>query len=305
MNDELKTEYYLRQLDQYLHALPVSQRAEIITEIKSHIQESLEKDEKRGIESVLNDLGAPRVVAERYLLAKGLRPSVQSRPGRVLKWLAIGTVAVFALIFVGGMWTIWHFSPIIHVDESKGHVSLFNGLIDVNEAVGKVKVGDIEINGAMNEDFTNSSGDENVDASVKLIKIPFNTAKLEINYSEDESVRWRCKSIGGSGPKAETSAGVMNFSLDALALATCTISLPKGLAAEFKGINGHMEVKSPHEAMKISLVNGKVNIKPDPERTYDFDVKVTNGLKDFFPRSGAKGAVHVKVDVVNGLVKKE
>lgn len=304
MSNELKIEYYLRQLDQYLHALPVGQRAEIITEIKSHIFESLEKTPERGVDLILGDLGTSRTVAERYLLAKGLRPTSPPRGGRVLKWLAIGTVALFAFIFIAGLSTIWYFSPLIHVADD--HVTLLGGLIDVNEALGHVKVGNIEIGQAMHDNALNESGDETFDRKlVKLVKIPFNTAKLEIGTSVTDKIEWACETLGGARPSSEVVAGVLNFRLDGLNLGKCKISIPKGLASEFKGINGHMEVRSPQDSMKISLINGKVKIKLDPEATYDFDVKVTNGLKDFFPRSGAKEAVKVKVDVVNGLVKKE
>lgn len=304
MNKDLKIEYYLLQLDQNMQALPLGQRAEIITEIKSHILESLEKDPQREIDSVLADLGAPRLVAERYLAAKGVALSSPRKSGRWLKWLAVGTVALFAFIFLSGLATIWYFSPLIKVDEKNGRVVLFGGLIDVNENLGHVKVGSIEVNEAIKDDGNVTSGEE-LAKNVKLFKIPFNTAKLDILGTDGLNVKWSCKSVGTAAPKAEMEAGILSLNLDGLNLAKCTISIPRGMSTEFRGVNGHMDVISPHDAMKISLVNGKVNIKLDPARVYDFDINVKNGLQDFFPRSASKEAVRVKVDVVNGLVKKE
>src|ERR1035437_3908034 len=103
MNKELRIEYYLLQLDRSLGALPVSQRAEIVTEIKSHIYASMEKDPNLGIEVILNGLGSAAQVAERYLAVKGIAPLAPSRGHRWLKGLAIVTVAIFAVIFFSGL----------------------------------------------------------------------------------------------------------------------------------------------------------------------------------------------------------
>jgi hypothetical protein len=304
MNQSLRIEYYLMQLDQLLQALPIGQRAEIITEIKSHIHEVLEKEPQRDIETVLGDLGTPHTVAEKYLAAKGLKVSAPRRGRKVFKWLAIGTVAMFLLVFAGGLAVIWRFSPLIRATQH--HVTLFNGMIDVNEQLGHVKIGDIEVGNAINEDTVEISGEEDVSGKkVKLIKIPFNNAKLDVESAQNDKMKWSCKTVGHENPKAQIEAGVLSLNLDVLQAAKCSIALPSGAAAEFRGVNGKMEVKTPQNSMKISLVNGKVDISLDPSKVYDFDVKVKNGLQDFFPHSSDKGAVKVQVDVINGLVKKE
>ncbi|NJL25893.1 MAG: hypothetical protein HC902_12485 [Calothrix sp. SM1_5_4] len=66
-----------------------------------------------------------------------------------------------------------------------------------------------------------------------------------------------------------------------------------------------MDVKAPAAALDIELNNGKVNIKPDPALAYDFEVRVKNGLQDFFPRSSRGDALKVRVNVTNGMVRKE
>jgi len=189
---------------------------------------------------------------------------------RWFKWLAIGTVLLFALIFAGGVLTMRK-----------------------------------QIHQVLSDHDIQTSGEEDLDAGrIQLIKVPFNTAKLEVLVSASKKVSWSCRSVGNA-PHPTMEAGVLNFNLDSLNLANCTIAIPLGLAAEFSGVNGHMDVRSPSDTMKISLVNGKVNIKLDPRRVYDVDVKVKNGLSDFFPRSSDKRAVRMRVNVVNGLVKQE
>lgn len=306
MNKEIRIEHYLLQLDRELQMLPVSQRAEIITEIKSHIRDSeakYESEPAHGIDQILQDLGSPRVVAERYLSAKGLKPMTKSRPRSVIKWLAIGTVAFFGAICFLGMATIWYFSPLIKVDEQNGRVVLFGGLIDVNEKIGKVKVGDLVFNDMENDVVV--KGEMKLEGDVREIRIPFNTAKIDLVVSPDRKVIWDCKAASHASPQIGTDAGVFTINLDKLSIAKCAISVPKGLSTEIRGVNGHMDIDSPAGPVDVALDNGKVNIKPDPSRVYDFEIKVKNGLEDFFPRSSSKDAVKVKVSVVNGLVKKK
>ncbi len=302
---ELRIEHYLLQLDRELRPLTVSQRAEIITEIKSHITGVLEKDPTRDIENILNGLGAPKAVAEPYLTSKGLKSASPPRTGRWLKWLAVGTVAFFAFIFIAGLSAIWYLSPLVQVDESQGRIRLLGGMIDVNEKLGHVKLGGLEINDAMKVGFETGGEEDLTNQEIKMIKIPFNTARLNIEPDPGKLMRWKCSASTKQSPKAEVVAGVLSLNLDALDLAKCTIALPRGIASDFKGVNGQMEISVPGDPMNISLVNGKVNIRLDPNLIYDFQVKVKNGLQDFFPRSVKANAIKMKVDVVNGLVKKE
>ncbi len=306
MNNELKIEFYLSQLDRELHALTLSARAEIVTEIKSHIRETMERDPAKPVDQILQDLGTPRAVAERYLVAKGMPLAPPRRTGRMLKWVAIGTVAFFGLIFFAGIMAAIYLRPFVKVDEEKGRVTLFGGLIDVNEEIGEVRIGEMTLSDRGIEGGVIVQGEEDITGKqVKIVRIPFNTARIEVKHNLSGLFNWSCKGAGSATVAPEMSAGVMTLNLDKLNLAKCEISLPAGAAAEFRGINGHLQVDYPHADMDIKLDNGKVRIHPDPGQAYDFEVKVKNGLQDFFPRSKEKDAVKVKVSVVNGLVKKE
>jgi hypothetical protein len=308
MNNDLKIEYYLSQLDRELQAFSVSQRAEIVTEIKSHIHESMNREGAKPIDQILKDLGGPRQVAERYLVAKGMPLAPPRRSGKVFKWLAIGTVGFFALLFFGGIMAAIYLRPFVKVDGTNGEVKILGGLIDVNvkDDLGQVKIGEFTLSDKGIDGGAVIQGKEDISGKqVKIVRIPFNTAKLEIKYNTDSLLNWECKAPSGSGVAPETQAGVLTLNLDKLNLAKCSISLPAGIEVQFRGVNGHMDVEHPSENVDIELNNGKVQIHPDPAVAYDFDVKVKNGLQDFFPRSKDKNAVKVKVSVVNGLVKKE
>jgi hypothetical protein len=280
MDKEVRIEHYLLQVDRELAGLPVSQRAQVITGIKSHIQDSLQRDELRGVESVLSDLGSPRLVAERYLNFKDALPVRSRRSGRLLKWLAVGTVAFFGAIFILGMTLAWYLSPFL-------------------------KIGDVVANQVLQGGLDVKGEEDLTDRHVQRIKIPFNTAKIRLGPAESRKLAWDCKAAVRSQPNVDLRGGVLTLDLDVLNFAKCSILLPTGTAVDIQGVNGQMEVESPRDHLNIALNNGRVEIRPDPTRVYDFEVKVKNGLQDFFPRSTNRSAVKVRVNVVNGLVKKE
>ncbi len=230
---------------------------------------------------------------------------VRARRGRVLKWLAIGTVAFFGLIFLSGLTALRYLSPVLSFDEKSGRIVALGGLIELDEELNQMHLGNMQLPRGLQQESTEYSGEQELSPGrVEKIRVPFNTAKLEVTGTNEKAVRWKCRSMG-AGPQPTIAAGVLNFNLDGLNLAKCSIAIPLGLVAEFVGINGQLNVKDPSDSMTISLVNGKVNIQLDPTLVYDVDVNVKNGLADFFPRSSDKKAIKLSVDVVNGLVKQD
>ena len=310
MNQELKIENYLAQLDQELSVLPIGQRAEIITEIKSHVLDARSKNPERTLDSILADLGQPRTVAERYLSAKGIALAPKGRGW--VKRLAIGFAIFFMVILILpvmlAMAAFWYLSPLIQVNESKGHVRLLGGLVDITEdqTGDQLKIGDLHFSDNEGVKAANMSGEMDLAGrDVKLIKIPFNNGKLEVHPSPDQKIKWRCKTLGAGEAKATNDAGIVTFNLDSARFAKCAFYLPSGMKTEIKGNNGRMEIIHPQASMDVAMNNGKVEVKPDPSRVYDFEVKVLNGKADDFPHSEAKDAVQVNIDLVNGKVSKE
>src|SRR6187549_1830430 len=102
MTGDPRLESYLTSLERVLRPFPVSDRAEIITEIKSHVLSALERDPQARLDSVLSALGEPETVANRYLLERGLKPTKTSI-SPIVKWLIIGFLGTFAMIlfFIG------------------------------------------------------------------------------------------------------------------------------------------------------------------------------------------------------------
>ena len=99
-----RLENYLTALDSALKPLSISDRADIVTEIKSHVMSALEREPERALDAILAALGEPETVANRYLIERGQKPSKPSISPAV-KWIVIGFLGTFALIllFVGSL----------------------------------------------------------------------------------------------------------------------------------------------------------------------------------------------------------
>jgi hypothetical protein len=207
--------------------------------------------------------------------------------GKWLKWLGLFAFGFGVAVALGTGLVMWHFRPLWRLEER----------------FGKWRLGSVELDSA---DLVNLSGQQDFgDNKVLRIKIPFHTAKINVTTGSGSRLKWDCQSPTAQDLKAELIGSTLTLNLNALNYARCALILPSGVASEFRGVNGHMEVDSIHAAMDISLTNGRVSLKADSDRVYDFDVNVKNGLQDFFPRSSMGEAIRVRVNVVNGLVNKD
>lgn len=312
MNKDLIIEHYLSQLDRELQALPTGQRAEIITEIRSHILDRTAADPTKNIQTILNDMGAPRDVAARYLEQKGIKPWTPSPARNFIKWTAISVAAIFAFMIFATFASIWYFSPLIKVDEKEGRVQILGGMIDVKDMDMHISTSTHEEGEGqgysirLTDGGSKSEGEEDLASkAVHLIRIPFNTAKVEVSSSSEKKFKWECKNTGSNPPPLSVAAGVLTFDLNKVNMAKCDVTVPEAVKLELNGVNGALEVDEPLSDLDIKVTNGKVTIKPDSSKVYDFEVKVLNGSHDNFARSENKQALKVKVDVVNGVVRKE
>jgi len=130
MEKNIKLEQYLGKLDKGLGPIPVSEKAEIITEIKSHILDAQAKDNSKKLEDILAAIGEPEFVANRYLIERGLKP-MKTPTHPIFKWLIIGFLGTFAIIVLFITVLIWKFTPIMKIQDDK--VTLLGGTIDVDK----------------------------------------------------------------------------------------------------------------------------------------------------------------------------
>lgn len=309
MATDPQLESYLSVLDKSLGQIPVSARAEIITEINSHVMEAKERDPKATTDSVLKALGEPETVANRYLMERGLKPIKTSRGGSIMKWLTIGFLGTFALICLTITVIIWRFTPLISVDEKTDRVVLLGGMIDVNGKEGKIRIGDKDYSdfGGDDRKTSKSSGHQTIDTSrFKTVQIPFANGKISLKTSIDSSVHWDCKFDGphGSGQLME-KAGVMAFDFGNRANVKCEIQIPKKIKSEVEGSNGKIDLEQPQGDVEVRLTNGKVSMTPANGLRYHYDLRVKRGLVAVFSSSDDPKAIQIKMDIVNGAISNE
>lgn len=136
---EPKLEAYLSELDKYLTQIPVSERADIIIEIKSHIMDVQAKQPTQDMQTILNSMGDPESVAKRYLQERGLPMSLPSKTHSMIwlstsiKWLVIGFLGLMCIILIAVSLLIWRFTPLISIDDVNNRISLGGGLIQIHD----------------------------------------------------------------------------------------------------------------------------------------------------------------------------
>src|SRR5579872_5508182 len=130
MTTEPKLEAYLSALEKALGQIPVSDRADIIIEIKSHVLDAQQRNPAYDLDAILSSIGDADSVAKRYLQERGLQPTKPSSSSSMtwlatsIKWLVVGLLGIFAIFVIAVAVLIWRFTPLISVDEKTNHVSI-------------------------------------------------------------------------------------------------------------------------------------------------------------------------------------
>ncbi len=300
MNVPKKLEEYLSKLEKSLGPVSVSEKAEIITEIKSHVVEAMERENTQDPRTVLAALGEPEQVASRYLLERGLKP--QKPPKHpILKWMTVGFLGTVGMVMLFVLILLWKFTPLIKVDEQNDRVIILGGLIDVNGSEDSVKVGSIHVSDRHNSGF---NGSMPLDPSqIKSLEIAFSHAKIDLGNSNEKQLIWDCVGIKSDNfiTKKNTTIRV---SLSESHQAKCTLKIPAAANVSVIGNNGKLYVEKPHFNMTVRMDNGKVNLSPDSEKKYKFSNSVVHGKMDDFDSSDAKGAINISVSIENGKITK-
>ncbi len=293
-------ENYLSALERALKPLPVSERADIVTEMKSHVLSALDRDPSQGLSSVLSALGTPEVVANRYLIERGKAP-VKPPISPIVKWLVVGCLGTFALflIFVGAL--VWKFHPLLQVDEKNDHVKMFGGLIDIdgkkNLSVARYNFGD-----GWAKKFV---GKADLPADGKLV-IQFSNGNLSFDSAEGNSIDWDCKASGNAAtPEWTKSDAGFKFDLSGFSGVNCKLSIPKSAHLKLTGANGKIALDEPHFELDADLSNGQVTIDPDEDQAYHYALSVGNGNVDNFVSSDKSDALALKVRLQNGSIRHE
>lgn len=302
---------YLNRLDRALGKISVGDRSEIITEIKSHVLEAQAQNPEQGIDSILASLGEPENVANRYLIERGIQPGKPSK-SPIVKWLTIGFLGTFALSIFAAFLLIWKFSPLLSVNDETGRVVILGGLIDVNEKMGTLKIGDMEVNedGNISGEFLTLSGEfDPTPSKLSAVHFDFSNGKAEFAPSSNKMIHWKCKHWGkANSAKIEPQGSQFHFDYSNAKSVKCEIRIPQKLSLNIKGANGKVELEKIQSSTQIEIANGKVSIDPDSNISYQYDLQVNNGKIDSFPSSDpsdSRKRIKISVRMNNGKIQRE
>lgn len=294
MKDDPRIERYLSSLENALRAFPVGDRAEIITEIRSHILMALERDTRASVDGVLASLGEPETVANRYLLERGLKPTKTSI-SPIVKWLVIGFLTTFAmmLIFVGYVFN--HFDSLVSVDGKNDRVQILGGLIDVDGKKNRISISGVS-------DKSYFAGTSPL-APKQTVDVSFSAGSVKVKVAKGHELTWDCQARGDV-PNPVQKGDRFVFDLTKNESLDCKLGLPTDAILNLKGAVGKIDLESPTFATSADLTTGKIEFEPADGTAYKFDVAVETGKADEFVSSDKPDAVAVRMRVGIGAIKR-
>jgi hypothetical protein len=292
-NTEL--ENYLTKLEKALGPIAVSEKAEIITEIKSHVLDSLDTNSLKSTKDILSSLGEPEQVANKYLLERGLEPQKlpkHSILNPILKWLTIGFLGTITLIVLSFFLVLWKFTPIVKVDEKNGHVQILGGLIDINDS-------DEKLNNAKE-----LSGDIKITEQNKNdIFFDFGNALVDFENNEvSNAIRYECK-LDHEGKINVTENNKIYFDFKNTDGVKCNIYVPEKLNFKVNATNGKFTFDEMENSLNADIANGLVSFYPKSTAQYFYEMSVKNGtIADFKNATDKAKAYAIKINITNGSI---
>ncbi len=280
MKIDPRLENYLSTLDRALAAIPTSDRADIVTELKSHVLSALEREPQPSLDSVLESLGEPETVANRYLLERGLKPAKPPISSAV-KWIVIAFLGTLAIGVMGAVALIFHFSPKIRTGENgRARIEILDGWIDLDTEGDQIRIGGKAIQDMQSRRV---SGQAEIPAGGgDRLTVQFSNGRLRFETTAGRQLTWECK--GGAGKSEERaeialkSEGVARtLDLAPLAFSNCRIGVPEKMDLTVRGANGKVEFERPRYSIDAEVANAKLDLEPDPARKYAYDLEVGNG----------------------------
>lgn len=302
-----KLESYLTALERELVSLSTGERAEIILEIKSHVEEKLDSDSGASLEQVLADLGSPTEVAMRYMSDKGIEYKAQSSDVAsaivgIFKWSVIGLLGSFGIVAILALVLVFSLSPIVQVDEEKGKVKILGGMIDISENdfddinidINKHKKPEIEIIRVIDDI-----------ATVEEIQVLALDGKLEIENNDANVIKIECQSSEQPENDIVTRAGAKySIDLKVLESSNCEVELPSKVKLDLQMNSGVMRLDELKNPTNVSLNSGRIKWKPERNTNYSYKFEAVAAKIDSFESSSAENSYPVSMKINSGKIKK-
>lgn len=296
-------ENYLARLEKCLMSTSVSERAEIITEIRSHVLDAADRDPTQGVRGVLASLGEPEVVANRYLLERGLKPSKPPK-GPVVKWLTIGFVSTFGIAVVAVLILLSMFTPLIKVDEKANRVVILGGVIDIDGDAGKIRIGDTNLHS--DKEKGKFEGTKKITPSKhREFRIDMEVGKIKIAPSIDDRLSFECNYRGKlADHDLSESNGVVDLHIEASGGVDCNVKIPESLDLGVRVETGTVNVSDIKRSVSVEIETGELTFKPETKTKYKYDATVRTGTIESFDSSSSQNGVPVQFRIGVGKISK-
>lgn len=301
--DQKVLESYLNTLDKSLSKLSTSDRAEIITEIKGHVIDTLDRENHRSLDNVLASLGEAETVANKYLMERGLSLGKPSKTP-VVKWLTIGFLGTVAMCLIFTAITMVFFSPLIEIDESAGRIRILGGLIDISDSKSRIEMSTsshTKLSGSLDSKLNFSKSIISMTPEMSF-KLAFNNGKIDISNSNNETLSWDCKLDESVEPIVTTIDGLVTLDISQSKGVKCDILVPQMNELKIEGINGKIDYIYPRVDSIIKLTSGKIELEFDDNIKYSHQINVLKGVKTGLPEQNEDG-IKLNIDLTNGMVE--
>lgn len=296
-----KLEEYLLILDKSLYGISISEKAEFITEIKSHILASIEKSPDKNIDEILESIGTPVSVAKKYLAERGVVQNKQ-KVVPIIKWLVIGFMGTLLILILFSWLLFLKVKPSFSMDGNIINVDMLNGTVKMHFNVND------------EDDMTIHYSPNNIGLSdykiisqsqTKELNISYQNGNLKITNTRGNKLIWTCLNTRvGEDVSMDESQNIVSLDLNGIGFVDCNIQIPDQLPVNIKGVMGNIELVNPISPIKTFMKYGIVQIKPSDSLDYIYSLKVINGKADYFnsASSNNKTAIPISITIENGKI---
>jgi hypothetical protein len=315
-------EIYLRQISDCLAHIPVSQQADIVLEIKSHLDEAIDKNPQRAYSELFTELGTPSEVASRYLESRNLPPiPVRQKKSGIhwLRWIVGGGVVSLAMTLLMIVWLINHFTPLISVSDEG--FSLLGGAMTVKEYGDGSKVQrhwnsnptgknffriDKKTGDGFNFYWSSKFNAEG--AKVDAVHVKWIAGRMRISAHKGAEVEVVCRgTIHLKDEPVNRDNSILRINLETSNAEDdfdCQLLVPKGIAVNAQGDAGKLDIEEPDFRVDAHLKVGRLVFAPAANVEYRFENAVLSGTTDKFPPSKPEGHF-IKLAVDQGQIAYE
>lgn len=307
---DARLERYLEDLFGALAPLSLSERSEIVTEIKSHIQSKRQAAPERPLEDILAEVGEPATLAAVYREERGVtseKHAERTRPETKEDEEDADQVVDPAKLAQDIL------AKMVQVENDR--VKLFGGLIDIDGKQGKVKIGDkFTFDGKSHMDAAaRSFGKSNyrgkydiADGETRTIRLRWNVGTVDIVVHDSNELSWKWKGLGTADREVlSTDGDAIELDLTAYGPGKGTVFVPNRVPLAIAAEVGKIHIHNPAKDTDISLSVGKVEILKHPLREYRWNLKAAMGKAPVMESSEDPEAPLISAVVNTGKIEVE